>query len=520
MNSKKVLSALLTLLLTVSLFTPALANTGVHVVQSGDTLSKIANKYGLDWKELAKVNDLENPNRIFPGDKITLTETELTSIDEDVVNKDEQTTPKNVIVMVGDGMGLGQLEVSRLLEYGVDGSLHLEKMENVALMRTYSNNNIVTDSAAAGTAIATSTKTNNEMIGVNAEGEEVDSILDRFQAEGKKVGVISTNTATDATPASFTGSAANRWSGQEEIARQMLANEYDVILGGGARYFGPDKQDGKDLIPEFVAKGYTYVTDKNELASVEDADKLIGLFHSSYMNYKLDREETNSEEPTLNEMTDVALNVLEKDEDGFFLMVEGARIDHAAHAADIAGVWKETIEFDNAVKFVLDWAKDRNDTLVVVLADHETMGISATEGMDFEGIKNIEVSPEYMVNDLVLDEATGDYTVESVKDMFKTYANIELTDEEVAEFNKNVKDDEGKVYYQYRVGWEVGSVIAKHLNVGVVDRAVRAQSDTGGHTGNMVPVFAEGVGAERFEGILDNTDISKIIAELANVDWK
>ena len=150
-----------------------------------------------------------------------------------------QKPPKNVIVMVGDGMGIGQLEVARLMEYGKDGRLNMESLDNVALMHTYSANNTVTDSAAAGTAIATGTKTNNESIGVDENGNEVKSMLDAFQARGKKVGVISTNTVTDATPAAFTASVANRWSGQAEVARQMLENEYDVLLGGGGDYFAP-----------------------------------------------------------------------------------------------------------------------------------------------------------------------------------------------------------------------------------------------------------------------------------------
>ncbi|WP_066173972.1 alkaline phosphatase [Bacillus marinisedimentorum] len=438
----------------------------------------------------------------------------------DALGKNENAyhkKPKNVIVMVGDGMGLGQIEVARMMEYGKEGTLNMEKLENVALMRTYSANNFVTDSAAAGTAIATGTKTNNESIGVDADGNEVDSILDLFKANGKKVGVISTNTVTDATPAAFTASVANRWSGQEEIARQMLANEYDVLLGGGANYFSPRKQEGVDLVQEYEQKGYTIATDRDELMQAGTPDKLLGLFNSSYMNYKLDKDEMNSNEPTLNEMTDKALDVLSQDKDGFFLMVEGARIDHAAHAADMAGVWKETIEFDNTVKDVVNWAKQRKDTLVVVLADHETMGISAVEPMNIEALKEIEVSPEYMAAQLVEDDATGAFTEESVKEIFAEYANISLTNEQVAKFNENVKDSDGKVYAAYRVGWEIGSVIADHYEAGVVDREVREQSSTGGHTGNMVPVFATGAGSLIFEGVLDNTEIAQLIADAARL---
>ncbi|GAM16715.1 alkaline phosphatase [Mesobacillus selenatarsenatis] len=428
-----------------------------------------------------------------------------------------QKPPKNVIVMVGDGMGIGQLEVARLMEYGKEGRLNMESLENVALMHTYSADNTVTDSGAAGTAIATGSKTNNESIGVDENGNEVKSMLDAFQARGKKVGVISNNTVTDATPAAFTASVPNRWSGQAEVAKQMLENEYDVLLGGGATYFEPKRHDGVDLVEKFEEKGYTYVTDRDELNKAGTPDKLLGLFHSSYMNYKTDKDDVNSNEPTLNEMTKKAIDVLSNGKDGFFLMVEGARIDHASHAADFTGIWKETIEFDNTVKDVVQWAKNRNDTLVVVLADHETMGVSATETMDIEGLKAIDVSPEFMAGKLVIEDGTA--TAESVKSVFKEYANIELTNEEVAEFQDNIKDAEGKVYAAYRTGWEIGSVIAKYNKVGVVDRAVREESTTGGHTGNMVPVFATGTGSERFEGVLDNTEVIKLIAEAARQEY-
>lgn len=158
----------------------------------------------------------------------------------------------------------------------------------------------------------------------------------------RKVGVISTNTVTDATPAAFTASVANRYSGQP-AAQQMLDAKYDVLLGGGWKYFGPKKQDGKDLLPLFEQAGYTLVKDKDQLSSVKDSDK-------PYMNYKLDRDNVGSNEPSLELMTEKAIDVLEKDKDGFFLMVEGARIDHASHAADITGIWQEVMEFDRTVE--------------------------------------------------------------------------------------------------------------------------------------------------------------------------
>lgn len=423
--------------------------------------------------------------------------------------------PKNVIVLIGDGMGLGQIEIARHMEYGKDGTLFLESLPNVALVRTYPADKQVTDSAAAGTALATAVKTNNKSIGVNAKGEEVDSVLDDFQKMGKKVGVISTNTVTDATPAAFTASVSDRYKGQPEAARQMLKNEYDVLLGGGWKYFAPKKQDGVDLLSKFEQKGYTLVKDKEQLAAVKNADKLLGLFNRSYMNYKQDRDDLNSKEPSLELMTKMAIDVLQKDKDGFFLMVEGARIDHAAHAADIPGVWKEMMEFDRTVKQTWEWASERKDTLVLVLADHETLGLSVTEPMNIDALKKITVSPEFMAGKLVKAENGISYTTESIQKVFKTYAGFELTQEQIKEFNTHVVSKKGKLNYQYKVGWEIGSLIAEHYQAGFVNREVRAASSTGGHTSNMIPLFAAGPGSQYFEGVLNNTDVPKLIRALS-----
>ncbi|WCE30253.1 alkaline phosphatase [Vibrio sp. SCSIO 43137] len=430
--------------------------------------------------------------------------------------KADPVKPKNVIVLIGDGMGVGQIEIARHMEYGKAGTLFLESLPNVALVRTYSANKQVTDSAAAGTALATAVKTNNAAIGVDQDGNEVDSILDDFQKKGRKVGVISTNTVTDATPAAFTASVANRYQGQPEAARQMLKNRYDVLLGGGWKYFGPKKQDGVDLLPKYEEAGYTIVKDKDQLAAAKGADKLLGLFHKSYMNYKQDRDDVGSQEPSLELMTEMAIDTLKKDKDGFFLMVEGARIDHAAHAADVTGVWKEMMEFDRTVEQTWNWAKDRKDTLVVVLADHETMGLSVTEPMDIPALKKISVSPEYMAGKLVKAEDGKSFTIDSIKSVFKEYAGFEVTDAQAEELNKNSLSSKGKLKYQYKIGWEIGSMIAEHYQAGAIDRAVRANSSTGGHSSNMVPLFAAGPGSQYFEGVLNNTDVPKLIRTLTS----
>ncbi|WP_370224736.1 alkaline phosphatase [Cytobacillus sp.] len=426
--------------------------------------------------------------------------------------------PQNVILMIGDGMGIGQIEIARKLEYGKDGRLFLESLPHTALVHTESANNFVTDSAAGGTALAIGKKTNNEMIGVTPDGKETDSILDLFKKSGKKAGIISTNTVTDATPAAFTASVTNRWSGQEEIARQQLNNEVDVLMGGGRAYFSQEKQGGKDLIKEARMKGYDYAGNREEMQKAKGG-KLLGLFNNGYMNFKLDRPLKNSKEPSLKEMTEKAISVLSKGNHGFFLMAEGARIDHASHAGDITSIWKETIEFDEAVKYAVEWAKKDKETLVLVAADHETMGISASEPLDIQQLKEIKATPQYMVSQFARDENRGTYRSESVKNVLKKYANIDLTEQEIETFNGKLMKTDSQVYPQYLAAWEIGSLIAEKYHGGILTNKVRSLSSTGGHTGNMIPLFAYGIGSETFTGVMENTDIPKRIARLLNYSW-
>ncbi len=424
-----------------------------------------------------------------------------------------QFPPKNVILMIGDGMGVGQIEIARLMEFGKDGRLFLESLPHTALVHTYSANKAVTDSAAGGTAIAIGQKTNNEMIGVSADGKEVDSILDLFKKNGRKTGAISTNTITDATPAAFTASVANRWADQAEIARQQINNEVDVLLGGGANFFSPEKQNGRNLVHEAMQKGYTFVANRKELAAA-DGTKLLGLFHPSYMSFKLDRALINSEEPSLSEMTSKAIEFLTKNDNGFFLMVEGARIDHASHSSDLTSVWKEVIEFDHAVQYAVNWAMKVENTLVIVLADHETMGLSATEPLNISRLKKIKATPEYMVSQFMRKKNAIAYEPKSIKSVLKKYADLRISDKEINHYNKRVQERKGIVYPEQIAAWELGSLIAKKHHAGVIDADIRKISSTGGHTGNLIPLFAYGNGASTFDGVLDNTDIPKKITAL------
>lgn len=422
--------------------------------------------------------------------------------------------PKNIIFLIGDGMGVGQIEIARMMEYGTDGTLFLQTLPFSSMAHTGSANNFVTDSAAGGTALAIGQKTNNGMIGMTPNGKPVDSILDSYKKHGKKTGIVTTNSVTDATPASFTASVKDRWKGQKEIARQQLENKVDVILGGGAKYFYTMDKSGTILLDHYKQAGYEFVETKEQLKNASRS-KILGLFNTSHLTFKLDREELNSKEPSLTEMTEKALETLSKEDKGFFVMVEGARIDHASHSADMTSVWKETIEFDDAVKYAVKWAEKNKDTLVVVAADHETMGISLTEPLMIEALKKIAVTPHYMTSQLKRKNTGKGYTKDSIKKVFHQFAHMELSDKEIELFNKRIISNDGKVYPEQQVAWEIGHYIARYHHAGIIDRRTEELSSTGGHTGNMIMVFAYGVGAARFQGVMDNTDIPKILSELS-----
>ncbi|GKU81149.1 alkaline phosphatase [Niallia sp. NCCP-28] len=421
--------------------------------------------------------------------------------------------PKNIILLIGDGMGLGQMEIARLFEYGKKGHLYIETLPYTALAHTYSANNRVTDSAAGGTALAIGEKTKNEMIGVTANGKEKKSILDLFKNHLYKTGIVTTNSVTDATPASFTASVKNRWEDQHAIAKQQLQTKVDVIMGGGLSYFGANEKGDTNLINQYKKAGYQFVATKQELQHAK-SDKILGLFGPKHLNFKLDRNKLHSQEPTLTEMTAKTIETLSKNSKGFFAMIEGARIDHASHASDLTSIWKETIEFDNTVKYCVEWAKKHPDTLIVVAADHETMGISSSEPMDIKALKQISVTPHYMASQLQKNKSGIGYTNQSIRKVFKQYAHMTLTNRDIALFQSDIKNDRNQVYPDQQIAWEIGNRIAKHYHAGSLDRSTEKLSTTGGHTSNMIAVFAYGKGANQFHGVMDNTDIPKILAEL------
>lgn len=298
----------------------------------------------------------------------------------------EQACPgkkaKDVIVFVGDGMGSSTITAARWYktQNGL-GGLYMDQMPYAAPVCTESTNCIVTDSAPAASALFSGHETNNGMINWY-EGKSFQTILDDAEKAGKATGAVSTTRITHATPAGTYAKTSNR-DDENDIAVQMLNSGIDVAMGGGIRQFinatevEPEsglkgkRTDGRNLIEEFKAQGYLFVNNTSSFNAINPAKdrKVLALFDYDHMLHEADRSTDRSGEPSLSEMTAKSIQVLSADRDGFFLMVEGGRIDHAHHETKAYKAITDTIEFDNAIRTAASMV-DMRETLIIVVADH------------------------------------------------------------------------------------------------------------------------------------------------------
>jgi alkaline phosphatase len=417
-------------------------------------------------------------------------------------NPNKEPEIKNVIFLIGDGMGVSYTSAYRYLKDN-PGTKVAERTEFdkylVGQQMTYPEDSAqnITDSASAATAMSAGVKTYNAAIAVDNDKSEVKTVLEAAKEKGKATGLVATSEITHATPASFGAHDENRKnmnSIADDYYNELIKGKHkiDVLLGGGkSNFVRPDV----NLAKAFEKDGYSYVTDKNQMLKDKN-EQVLGLFASEGLPKMIDRP---SETPSLADMTSSAIQRLNKDKDGFFLMVEGSQVDWAGHDNDIVGAMSEMEDFEKAYKAAMEFAKKDKHTLVVATADHSTGGFSiGAKGIYNwygEPIKAAKRTPDFMADAIVKGA--------DVEKTLKQYINqnvVKLTDGEI----KTVTE------------------AAKSKNVTNVDNAIEAIFDnrtntawtTGGHTGEDVPVYAYGPYKDRFAGQVDNTDQAKIIFEL------
>ena len=432
-------------------------------------------------------------------------------------------TPKHVLFFLGDGMGMNTLTASRIYAVGEDGELTIDTLPETAFIKTYSNDSQVTDSAPSMSAYMTGVKMNNDVLSMSTDtmpvivngqcalgnGKPVTTLLELAKQAGWATGAVTTTRVTHATPAATYAHTCHR-DLEENIALQAtpgssvfnpaLGDGLDVLMGGGTKQFlpkevsGGGRSDGQNLVTLFKNAGYQYVADKTQLAALPaSSKKLLGLFSSSHMSYDLDRAST--QEPSLAEMTQKAIQVLAQNPKGFFLMVEGGRIDHALHETTAKKALQDTVAFDAAIKLALDEMRkidpELKNTLVVVTADHD--------------------------HTLILNgyaKRTGKTTATNpgVLGLVKNYSDGKLS-----------LDAEGMPYSilgfgngENRVNGSRSSVAALtdevvSANTYHQEAAIRVSAGSETHAGTDVFLGAQGMGAEAFHGVMDNTRVFSLV---------
>ena len=410
--------------------------------------------------------------------------------------KVEDKKVKNVIFLIGDGMGQSYTSAYRYMKDDPKTSVK-EKTEFdtylIGSQMTYpeDEHQNITDSASAATAMSAGVKTYNAAIAVDNDFTEVKTVLEAAKENGKSTGLVATSEITHATPAAFGAHDINR-KNMDAIANDYFddlvnkKHKIDVLLGGGLSNF---VRKDRNLTEEFKKDGYSYVTDRESLLK-DTNNQILGLFAPGGLDKAIDR---NEKTPSLQDMTKAAIQRLSKNKDGFFLMVEGSQIDWAGHDNDVVASMSEMADFEKAFKEAIDFAKKDGNTLVVATADHSTGGFS----IGANGIYNFDVTPIKAATrtpDFMAAEILGGATVEET---LKKYINLELTSDEI----KSVKDA-AATKDQTKTDNAIEAIFDKRSNTGWT---------TGGHTGEDVPVYAFGPGKEKFAGLIDNTDNAKII---------
>lgn len=270
--------------------------------------------------------------------------------------------PKNILLFVGDGMGASQVTAGKI----VKGTLEMERCPVVGLATTWSANKLVTDSAAAGTALATGVKTKNGMISQDPDGKRLETVLEFAEQQGKSSGLVVNCAVTHATPASFASHVPSRKQ-YEDIADQLASSEVDVLFGGGLDHFSSESL-------AVLQKKMPVAKTAAEFYALGTPERAAALLYPEHPPYAAERT------VSLPELTAKALDILSQDEDGFFLMVEGSQIDWAGHKNDGTNIVAEVVDFDNAVGVGLDFAEQNGNTLVIITADHETGGFAVLDG--------------------------------------------------------------------------------------------------------------------------------------------
>ena len=489
--------------------------------------------------------------------------------------------PKNIILFIGDGMGPQQIGL--LMSYAKQADSSVLKNKSTAFDRVLEMGGelgmslvhpyqaLVVDSAASASQLASGKISGSEMIGLDQQGNNAQSVLEKAKAKGLKTALISDTRLTHATPASFAAHQAHR-SMENEIAVQMLEIGPEVMLSGGLRYFLPrevndtdseafqninqnsgvnfsfssKRKDSRNLLQEASKKGYQLAFDKQQLSQANG--KVLGLFSNSAMadgiQHTLKKDSPERTEPSLKEMTEKALEIISDKPEGYFMMVEAGQIDWAAHDNDTGTMLHEMLKANETLEYLLDWVSKRDDTLLVITADHETGGfgfsysahnLPQARQLGSEAFKDRDYQPNFNFGRPEVLEALYQQKL-SYPNIFELFSTSEQTPQSLVkivnentafpiseaqakrvletqenpflvEGHKYLKQKRVPAHYENSAFFVFGSphsVLAKEVSK---DQGVVWATAT--HTSTPVLVFALGKGQDEFAQVLHHTEIGR-----------
>ena len=440
-----------------------------------------------------------------------------------VSTADSPSQPKNIVIMFADGVaptqwdfGRYSSEVLRKLPFASTDVVFRDGV--LGLMSTSPLGPYVTDSAAAASAMSTGFKAEIGAVSITPDGTPKRTLMQAAKAAGKRIGLVTTATVYDATPAAFSVNAKSRRDSQV-LVDLYFALEPDVVLGGGADFFlplgmsGGKRKDGKDLIAAFRAKGYQVARDTAQLRAASGA-KLLGLFANEDMDLELDRDPAR--EPVTADLAAAALRALSQHSpNGFVLLVENENTDTAGHANDAAALMRALWAFDDAVKVALEFQRRNPDTLLIVTGDHETGGFSPTYAL--KNLSSLSGGNRFTTGDEhlhMLERIT--MSLDMAKEKLGASPSGEALDQLVAEHFPGFRLDAdlrelvvSRKTLERNFGYVPQNVLGR-----MVARQTGYYWGTSGHTPEPVAVGAIGPGAELFRGYQDNTDFGKHLHRL------
>lgn len=423
---------------------------------------------------------------------------------------------RNIIFMVSDGMSTGTLNMANIFLQRKEGRqshwLQLYKDQKVsrALMDTASASSLVTDSAAGSSSWGGGVRVKNGSLNVGPDGAFYKPILQKFKSAGKSVGCVTTVPITHATPAGFCINN-NKRGDMDEIALQYLPLRFDVMMGGGLdNFLSSKRKDKQDLLAAYRKNNYEVITDGLALQqmSILPGTPLLGVFYESGLPYALDHMQDDAVKtsiPTLAEMTSKAIELLNRNNNGFVMQIEGGKIDWSAHANDIGGLLYDQIAFDDAIKVAIDFAEKDKETLVIITTDHGNAnpGLFYSDKADkkFDSIQRFKHT-----NDWILNGIDKRFTVRQVIERIEYAQGIVLQKSEASELLKHYRSlDETGIYNPRKLPFRyLAQLQEKHISVGW------GSMD---HSGDYVELAMYGPGSELLKPFVKNTDLHYLMLE-------